>query len=89
MSWRGRWCSAGGQYGRSDALAGQRINLEFVSANPTGPIHLGHVRWAAVGDALAPDAAARPGPRSPREYYFNDAGAQMTVRPVAAGRRAR
>ena len=44
---------AGAEYGRSDSLAGQRINLEFVSANPTGPLHIGGVRWAAVGDALA------------------------------------
>ena len=44
---------AGAGYGRSDMLAGQRINLEFVSANPTGPLHIGGVRWAAVGDALA------------------------------------
>ena len=45
--------TAGAAYGRNDALAGERINVEFISANPTGPLHLGHTRWAAVGDALA------------------------------------
>ena len=63
-------------YGRSRALSGQRLNLEFVSANPTGPLHLGHTRWAAVGDALsrllrAVDAEVTT------EYYFNDAGGQI------------
>jgi arginyl-tRNA synthetase len=63
-------------YGHSDELAGRRINLEFVSANPTGPLHLGHTRWAAVGDALGRILAAR-GADVTREYYFNDAGAQI------------
>ena len=44
--------TAGEAYGRTDVLAGQRLNLEFVSANPTGPVHIGGTRWAAVGDAL-------------------------------------
>jgi arginyl-tRNA synthetase len=44
--------AAGDDYGRSDTLAKESFNLEFVSANPTGPIHLGHTRWAAVGDSL-------------------------------------
>jgi arginyl-tRNA synthetase len=66
----------GREYGRSGALAGQRLNLEFVSANPTGPIHLGGVRWAAVGDALARLLRAA-GARVSTEYYFNDAGAQI------------
>src|SRR5690606_2638621 len=44
---------AAASYGRSDVLAGTRVNVEFISANPTGPLHLGHVRWAAVGDAMA------------------------------------
>jgi arginyl-tRNA synthetase len=57
-------------------MAGQRINLEFVSANPTGPIHLGGVRWAAVGDALARVFQAA-GADVTREYYFNDAGSQI------------
>ena len=68
--------AAGPGYGSSQALAGQRINLEFVSANPTGPLHIGAVRWAAVGDALARMLAAS-GAEVTREYYFNDAGAQI------------
>ncbi|TVT40868.1 arginine--tRNA ligase [Amycolatopsis rhizosphaerae] len=68
--------SAGERYGRGDALAGRRINLEFVSANPTGPVHLGGTRWAAVGDALGRILAAQ-GADVTREYYFNDAGAQI------------
>lgn len=67
---------AGAGYGRSAALAGQRINLEFVSANPTGPIHIGGVRWAAVGDSLARTLEAC-GADVTREYYFNDHGAQI------------
>ncbi len=64
------------RYGRGDALAGQKINLEFVSANPTGPLHLGGTRWAAVGDALGRLLSAQ-GADVVREYYFNDAGAQI------------
>lgn len=67
---------AGAAYGRGEALAGERINLEFVSANPTGPIHLGGTRWAAVGDALARVLQAS-GADVVREYYFNDHGAQI------------
>ena len=67
---------AGEAYGRSAELAGQHFNLEFVSANPTGPLHLGHVRWAAVGDALARVLEAA-GADVTREYYFNDAGVQI------------
>jgi arginyl-tRNA synthetase len=67
---------AGSAFGRSTPLAGQRINLEFVSANPTGPIHIGGVRWAAVGDALARLLEAA-GAEVTREYYFNDAGTQI------------
>jgi arginyl-tRNA synthetase len=66
----------GGAYGRTDALAGQKINLEFVSANPTGPVHSGAVRWAAVGDALARLLRAT-GAEVTTEYYFNDAGSQI------------
>lgn len=66
----------GDSFGSSDALAGTSINLEFVSANPTGPIHLGATRWAAVGDALGRMLAAQ-GANVTREYYFNDAGAQI------------
>ncbi|HSP59796.1 MAG TPA: arginine--tRNA ligase, partial [Ornithinimicrobium sp.] len=67
---------AGPDYGRGDALAGEKVNLEFVSANPTGPIHLGGTRWAAVGDALARVLQAS-GADVVREYYFNDHGAQI------------
>ncbi|MHC3002990.1 arginine--tRNA ligase [Gordonia metallireducens] len=66
----------GDSYGRGKELAGSIINLEFVSANPTGPIHLGGTRWAAVGDALGRVLAAR-GADVTREYYFNDHGAQI------------
>ncbi|MFI7645840.1 arginine--tRNA ligase [Micromonospora sp. NPDC049460] len=67
---------AGEEYGRSERLAGQRINLEFVSANPTGPVHIGGVRWAAVGDALSRLLRAT-GADVGTEYYFNDAGSQI------------
>jgi arginyl-tRNA synthetase len=67
---------AAGEYGHTDRLAGQRINLEFVSANPTGPVHVGGVRWAAVGDALARLLRAS-GAGVGTEYYFNDAGSQI------------
>ncbi|MEW2381783.1 arginine--tRNA ligase [Micromonospora sp. NPDC047707] len=67
---------AGAEYGRSDRLAGQKINLEFVSANPTGPVHIGGVRWAAVGDALSRLLRAT-GADVGTEYYFNDAGSQI------------
>ncbi|PXY33899.1 arginine--tRNA ligase [Prauserella flavalba] len=71
-----RVLSEGDAYGRGDSLAGVKINLEFVSANPTGPIHLGGTRWAAVGDALGRLLSAQ-GADVTREYYFNDAGAQI------------
>jgi arginyl-tRNA synthetase len=67
---------AGSAYGHSELLAGQQINLEFVSANPTGPIHIGGTRWAAVGDALGRLLTAQ-GATVVREYYFNDHGAQI------------
>jgi arginyl-tRNA synthetase len=67
---------AGAGFGTGDRLTGKRVNLEFVSANPTGPIHLGGTRWAAVGDALGRILAAE-GAEVVREYYFNDAGAQI------------
>lgn len=76
---------AGDEYGRSDALRGQQLNLEFVSANPTGPIHIGGVRWAAVGDSLARLLSAA-GAVVTREYYVNDAGNQ--VRNFAASLQA-
>lgn len=67
---------AGDTFGENDSQAGHRVNLEFVSANPTGPIHLGGVRWAAVGDSLARIFEAS-GATVGREYYFNDHGAQI------------
>ncbi|GAB3908532.1 hypothetical protein GCM10029964_108450 [Kibdelosporangium lantanae] len=68
--------NGGSRYGSGVELSGKSINLEFVSANPTGPIHIGGTRWAAVGDALGRVLAAR-GAAVTREYYFNDAGAQI------------
>ncbi|SON61359.1 Arginine--tRNA ligase [Mycobacterium simulans] len=67
---------AGDTYGHSQLLAGQKVNLEFVSANPTGPIHIGGTRWAAVGDALG-RLLSTQGADVVREYYFNDHGAQI------------
>ncbi|WP_078314219.1 arginine--tRNA ligase [Mycobacterium sp. D16Q16] len=67
---------AGHAYGNSDAQGMHTINLEFVSANPTGPIHIGGTRWAAVGDALG-RLLTRQGAKVTREYYFNDHGAQI------------
>jgi len=67
---------AGHTYGNSGAEAGHHINLEFVSANPTGPIHIGGTRWAAVGDALG-RLLTTQGADVVREYYFNDHGAQI------------
>jgi arginyl-tRNA synthetase len=68
--------AAGSSYGNNDQAAGQDINLEFVSANPTGPIHIGHTRWAAVGDALGRLLEAS-GASVTREFYVNDAGVQV------------
>ncbi|MEV8255074.1 arginine--tRNA ligase [Rhodoglobus sp. NPDC076762] len=66
----------GEAYGRNESLAGQTINLEFVSANPTGPLHIGHTRWAALGDSLARILKAA-GAELVSEFYINDAGNQM------------
>jgi len=66
----------GSTYGTIDALLGTSVNLEFISANPTGPLHLGHTRWAAVGDAMARVLAAA-GAQVTREFYVNDRGVQM------------
>ncbi len=79
-------------YGRSTAQAGRWINIEFISANPTGPIHLGHTRWAAVGDSIARVLAAE-GASVTREFYINDRGVQMerfgeSIRNAAHGRPA-
>ena len=68
--------SAGDAYGRGDSLTGSRMNLEFVSLNPTGPIHAGGARWVAVGDAIA-NLLAAEGAIVHREYYLNDAGGQL------------
>jgi arginyl-tRNA synthetase len=68
--------AAGIGYGSSDFFVGEKINLEFVSANPTGPIHIGGVRWAAVGDALG-RIMTMAGAEVSREYYFNDHGGQI------------
>lgn len=65
-------------YGRSRTMGGQTINLEFISANPTGPLHLGHTRWAAVGDAMARVLEAA-GAEVTREFYVNDRGNQMDI----------
>ncbi|CAH0200906.1 Arginine--tRNA ligase [Microbacterium oxydans] len=67
---------AGTAYGTNQTQAGRTINIEFVSANPTGPLHIGHTRWAALGDAIGRVLAAS-GATVAREFYINDAGAQM------------
>ena len=72
----GEIVAAGAAYGNNEAFTGHNINLEFVSANPTGPLHLGGVRWAAVGDALGRVLEAS-GAEVTREYYFNDHGGQI------------
>jgi arginyl-tRNA synthetase len=74
---------AGEAYGDSLAGAGKRINVEYVSANPTGPLHIGHCRGAVVGDALA-NLLAKTGHAVTKEYYINDAGAQVTALAWAA-----
>ncbi|WP_431711698.1 arginine--tRNA ligase [Glutamicibacter uratoxydans] len=69
---------AGAQFGHNAALSGHVVNMEFVSANPTGPLHIGHTRWAALGDAIARVLRAS-GAQVTSEYYINDAGNQMNV----------
>ncbi|SNX70464.1 arginyl-tRNA synthetase [Cereibacter ovatus] len=78
----------GADYGRSSIGAGQKVNVEFVSANPTGPMHVGHVRGAVVGDALA-RLLAFAGWNVTREYYINDGGAQVDVLARSAFERYR
>ncbi|MDN4174296.1 arginine--tRNA ligase [Nocardioides sp. SOB77] len=68
--------AAGERYGHTETLAGQRVNVEFISANPTGPLHLGHTRWAVLGDAVGRVLAAA-GAEVTREFYINDRGVQM------------
>ena len=69
---------AGPDYGRSAIGGGRKVNVEYVSANPTGPMHVGHCRGAVVGDALA-NLLAFAGYDVTKEYYINDAGAQIDV----------
>ena len=78
----------GTDYGRSAIGAGQKVNVEFVSANPTGPMHVGHVRGAVVGDALS-NLLAFAGWNVTREYYINDGGAQVKVLARSAYERYR
>ena len=68
--------TSGEAFGRGTTLTGRSINIEFISANPTGPLHLGHTRWAAVGDALGRVLEAA-GATVAREFYINDRGVQM------------
>jgi arginyl-tRNA synthetase len=82
----GSLISAGDHYGRSDAGRGRPVNVEFVSANPTGPLHVGHGRQAALGDAIA-SLLEWTGWAVEREFYYNDAGAQ--IENLAASVRAR
>ena len=74
---------AGEAYGDSSVGNGMRVNVEYVSANPTGPMHIGHCRGAVVGDALA-NLLAKAGYDVTKEYYINDAGAQVTALAWAA-----
>lgn len=74
----GRIVAAGAAYGTSDTLHGEKIDVEFISANPTGPLHLGHTRWAVVGDAVARVLEAA-GADVTREFYINDRGNQMNL----------
>ena len=78
--------TAGAAYGRTDALAGQRLNLEFVSANPTGPVHLGGTRWAAVGDALGRLLEASGADGDPRVLLQRRRRADRPVRAAACRR---
>jgi len=70
--------AAGAAYGETGELSGVQINVEFISANPTGPLHLGHTRWAVVGDALA-RVLTKAGAEVTREFYINDRGNQMDL----------
>ena len=70
--------NAGAKYGYGESLKGVAVNLEFISANPTGPLHLGHTRWAAVGDALGRVLKAA-GAKVTQEFYINDRGRQMDL----------
>ena len=84
----GRVLAAGGAYGRTRAATPQKVMVEFVSANPTGPLHVGHGRQAALGDALAALLEAQ-GHAVTREFYYNDAGAQIHNLALSVQARAR
>ncbi len=78
--------SRGEAWGRADLGHGRRVQVEFVSANPVGPMHVGHGRWAALGDSMA-RVLAHAGWKVEREFYINDAGVQMDIF-AQVGRRA-
>ena len=82
--------AAGTLYGHTEVLAGQKINVEFISANPTGPLHLGHTRWAVLGDAIGRVLSAAGAEVTP-EFYINDRGARsmVTTRPTSPSSWAR
>ncbi|HXD49008.1 MAG TPA: arginine--tRNA ligase, partial [Gemmatimonadaceae bacterium] len=80
--------AAGADYGRSNAGEGRAVNVEFVSANPTGPLHVGHGRQAALGDAISALLAAT-GWHVTREFYYNDAGAQIVNLALSVQARVR
>src|SRR5256885_768300 len=80
--------AAGPAYGRTDAGKGAPVNVEFVSANPTGPLHVGHGRQAALGDAIA-SLLEWTGWKVSREFYYNDAGAQIENLAVSVQARVR
>ena len=80
--------AAGERYGRGDARRGERVMVEFVSANPTGPLHVGHGRQAALGDAIA-NLLQGQGAEVTREFYYNDAGQQIENLALSVQARAR
>src|SRR5262245_32832560 len=84
----GRILAAGGNFGRSSSGQGGKVQVEFVSANPTGPLHVGHGRQAALGDAIAALLEAQ-GCAVTREFYYNDAGAQIEKLALSIQARAR
>ena len=83
-----RILAQGAEYGRSDYGKGVRVNVEFVSANPTGPLHVGHGRQAALGDAIA-SLLEWTGHSVSREFYYNDAGVQITNLALSVQARVR
>src|SRR4029453_12778857 len=83
-----RVLTEGAAYGKSRARVGESVMVEFVSANPTGPLHVGHGRQAALGDALA-NLLASQGATASREYYYNDAGQQIENLAISVRARAK